>query len=187
MPQFEVMPQLRVTHGRPYWNHGPLPASSVYGERPMHRVVLLIFAMNVLLAPASAIAQVQPGGTGGSVGKQDKSISGGGSPEDSGSAARKLKPHPSAAKQGNEGSGNAKGSSCGRIVGSWKWGPGFLVVIKNDGTAQHAGGGSGTWTCGDGRYVFVWSIGITDHVSLSADGNTIAGSNNFGTFSGTRF
>jgi hypothetical protein len=152
----------------------------------MHRAVLLIFAVSVLLAPAGAVAQVQPGGTGGSVGKQDKSLSGGSAPTDAGSA---TKPHHIAAKPQSEESGNAKGSSCGRIVGTWKWGLGFLVVIRKDGTANHAYAGNGTWSCNDGQYVFVWpTVSITDHISLSTDGNSIAGSNSIGmTFSGARF
>jgi hypothetical protein len=155
----------------------------------MYRVLLLIFAVNVLLASAGAVAQVQPGSTGGNVGQQDKSMSGGSLPEDSLPAARKQKPHRPVANQRNEEPDKAKVSSCGRIAGTWKWGLGYIVVVKMDGTAHHAGVGSGTWTCSGGQYVFVWpGAGITDHVSLSTDGNSIAGSNSIGmTFAGTRF
>ena len=149
----------------------------------MYRAVLLIFAVNVLMAPASGIAQVQPGSTGGSVGKQDKSISGGGSLEVPGPTPREAKPH-----QTTKTSPGKENSSCGRIVGTWKMGAGIRVVVKRDGTAHHDFAGNGTWKCDDGQYVFVWSNGITDHMSVSADGASIAGTNSVGmTYSGTRF
>ena len=47
----------------------------------MHRIASLIFAASVLWTSAIAVAQVQPGSTGGTVGKQDKSVSGGGTLE----------------------------------------------------------------------------------------------------------
>jgi hypothetical protein len=42
----------------------------------MHRAVSLIFSISLVLVSATAVAQVQPGSTGGTVGKQNKSISG---------------------------------------------------------------------------------------------------------------
>jgi len=127
------------------------------------------FACAIMLMPFPITAFAQSGSTGGTLGKTDKSISG--------ERHDQIRPPPAA---------GAKDGSCGRIVGTWKW-ESYTITINRDGTAHHTGGGDGTWTCKDGQYVFVWSIGITDHVSLSTDGNSIAGHNNFGTFSGTRF
>jgi hypothetical protein len=45
-------------------------------ERSMHRAVSLIFSICLVLLPAIAVAQMQAGSTGGTIGKQDKSISG---------------------------------------------------------------------------------------------------------------
>jgi hypothetical protein len=42
----------------------------------MHRAASLIFAGSVFLVSAVAVAQVQPGSTGGTIGKQNKSVSG---------------------------------------------------------------------------------------------------------------
>jgi hypothetical protein len=42
----------------------------------MHRAVAFIFSFSLVLVSAIAIAQVQPGSTGGTIGKQNKSISG---------------------------------------------------------------------------------------------------------------
>jgi hypothetical protein len=138
----------------------------------MHRAVLVIFVIGMLSAAAVAFAQMQPGSTGGNVGKQDKSVSGGNASEDSSS------PHHSV----------AKGSSCGRIAGTWKWVLGTATVISSNGSANNSAGPTATWTCDGGQYVFVWSNGYTDHISLSTDGNRIDAVNNVGVrFSPTRF
>lgn len=42
----------------------------------MHFVCSLVLAVNVLFAPAVAVAQTQPGSAGGTIGKHEKSISG---------------------------------------------------------------------------------------------------------------
>ncbi len=42
----------------------------------MHRATALVFSIGLVLLPAIAVAQVQPGSTGGAIGKQNKSISG---------------------------------------------------------------------------------------------------------------
>ncbi|MGA8614182.1 MAG: hypothetical protein WB760_21400 [Xanthobacteraceae bacterium] len=149
--------------------------------------VLTIASLIYCFAQVYPPAMAQAGSTGGTVGKQDKSASGGNSP-DSVPATRKQKPHQSVVNSQDDSSAKKANSSCGRIVGTWKWGAGFLVVIKRDGTAHHDFAGNGTWKCDDGQYVFVWSNGITDHISVSTDGDSIAGNNNIGmTFSGTRF
>jgi hypothetical protein len=142
----------------------------------MHRAVLVIFAISVLLASVAAIAQVQPGSAGGNIGRQDKSVSGGGTPEKSPPAHRPVAKNPV-----------TKSSSCGRIAGTWKWANGTAVISSN-GSARHSVGSTATWTCNGGQYVFIWSDGYTDHISLSADGNQLDVVNNFGThFSPTRF
>ena len=143
---------------------------------------IALFVMFVMLMPQPARVFAQAGSTGGTIGKQDKSISGGSPMEGSRDTPRKSQA--SAVKLPSK----TMSSACDKIVGTWKWGPGFLVVIKSNGTAQPAGGGSGTWTCNKGQYIFVWSIGIIDYVSLSTDGNSMAGHNRVGgDFSGTRF
>jgi hypothetical protein len=108
----------------------------------MHRTASLIFAASVFWTSAIAVAQVQPGSTGGTVGKQDKSVSGGDTPQESRPSTRKQEPHPSVAKN----------SSCGRIAGTWQWG-GYTVVVKQDGSAHNSYGNvDGTWTCKDRQF-----------------------------------
>jgi hypothetical protein len=143
----------------------------------MHRAVWLIICAGVLLASAAAIAQVQPGSIGGTIGKQDKSASGGNTPEGYRPSTREQKPR------------HDKSASCGRIAGTWKWG-GYTVVIRQDGSAQHSlASMNGTWTCKGRQYVFIWANKFINHVTLSTDGNSVEGVNDAlgGTFSGTRF
>jgi hypothetical protein len=143
----------------------------------MHRMASLIFALNVLSASVAAIAQVQPGSTGGNIGRQDKSVSGGGTPEKSPPAH-----HPVATKS------VAKSSSCGRIAGTWKWDRGAIVIIRPNGSASQSDF-SGAWTCKEqSQYDLVWTTGYTDHLTLSSDGSHMDAVNNVGThFSPTRF
>jgi len=54
----------------------------------MHRAVSLISSISLVLVSAIAIAQVQPGSTGGTIGKENKSISG---EDHSAPPAQKLK------------------------------------------------------------------------------------------------
>jgi hypothetical protein len=144
----------------------------------MHHAASLICAASMLWATTAAVAQGQPGSTGGTIGKRDKSISGSATPDERSPSTREHKPHHSAAKS----------SSCGRIVGRWKWHFDTKTVISSNGSARNSGGYTATWTCNEGQYVFVWSNGATDHILLSTDGNHLDAVNNIGaSFSGTRF
>jgi hypothetical protein len=143
----------------------------------MHRTVSLIFAASVFWTSAIAVAQVQPGSIGGTVGKQDKAVSGGNAPEESRPSTRKQEPHPSVAKS----------SSCERIAGTWLWGD-STVVAKPDGTAHNSYGNvDGTYTCSGRQYVFVFAGAFVNRVTLSANGNSVTGTNPLGTpFTGSR-
>src|ERR1700722_2480284 len=143
----------------------------------MHRTASLIFAAGVFWTSAIAVAQVQPGSTGGTVGKQDKSVSGGNTPQESRPSTRKQEPYSSVAKN----------SSCGRIAGTWQWG-GYTVVVKQDGSAHNSFGNvDGTWTCKDREYVFVFAGAFINRVTLSTNGNSVTGINPLGTpFTGSR-
>jgi hypothetical protein len=132
-------------------------------------------------------AFAQAGSTGGTVGKTDKSASGG---EEK---AEPQKPVPKRDRRAgkppsNEASSETRGSSCGRIVGTWNWVFGLTVVIKSNGSMTASNGLTATWTCSDGQYSFAWSNNITDRVSLSKDGNQLDAVNSMGIhFSSTRF
>ena len=109
-------------------------------------------------------ARAEAGSIGGAIGKQNKSISGG---EDANTPASHAK-LPAAAKEATSG------RSCGRIVGRWSW---YLQLSEStfhkDGTAVHSGGTTGKWSCAGDTVKVSWSNGITDHITVSQDGNGI--------------
>src|SRR5664279_2559528 len=91
----------------------------------------------------SALAQA--GSTGGTIGKQDKSISGG---EDT----PRVPPHPK--RSATKSQETSSGHSCVRIVGKWTWYLGATETVFNqDGTARNNGGATATWTCTGGKVV----------------------------------
>jgi hypothetical protein len=155
-----------------------LPRSPGGGSmRQRASIGIALLALSHLVSANASSALAQAGSTGGTIGKQDKSVSGGNTPEESRPSTRKQKPHRSIAKS----------SSCGRIAGTWQWANGATVVIKPSGSASQSNF-SGTWTCKEGQYVVVWSTGYTDRASLSTDGNHMDAVNNLGIhFSPTRF
>lgn len=147
---------------------------------------ILQVALAIALVAAPCFAQVQPGSTGGSIGKQDKSISGSEETPVSHSLAKKLR-HSEASPATGPGKG------CSRIVGSWTWRASVLswrIVVKPNGVATHSidNGISGTWSCKDDNAVFVWANGrYLDHVTLLPEPNRLEGTNKDGVkFTGIR-
>jgi hypothetical protein len=119
---------------------------------------------------ANPPALAQAGSTGGTVGKQDKSASGG---EEL--AAPKSLAHKSASAPA---AGKPKSSGCGNVAAAYKW-PGGMVVVKADGTTTHSLGFDGKWTCANGQVTIVWTNGYIDHFTPTAGGFSAV--NNFGT------
>jgi hypothetical protein len=118
---------------------------------------------------SSALAQA--GSIGGTIGKQDKSISG------SEQADRpRAAPHPK--QPAAKAQETSPGHFCGRIVGRWSWYLGVSEsVFHKDGTALHpASGTAGKWTCAGNTVNVVWGNGgaaRTDRITVSQDGNSI--------------
>lgn len=133
---------------------------------------LLSAALGSIAVSTNALAQA--GSTGGTIGKTDKSESGG---LPSPAEAQPRKP-PGASR-------NAPASSCSRMPGSWSWFNGITVVIRPDGTAS-GGPHTASWSCANGAVVMRWSHGYTDRLSLSQDGTHLQGTNGFVTVSGSR-
>jgi len=136
-------------------------------RRVLIGMVLLALSQAGLANLTPAFAQA--GSIGGSVGKQDKTISG------SEEADRpRAAPHskPQAAKPHE----SASGHSCNRIVGRWSWYLGVSdSVFHRDGTALHpASGTPGKWTCAGDTVSVVWATGATsrtDRITLLPDGS----------------
>jgi hypothetical protein len=113
---------------------------------------IALLALSHLVSANTSSALAQAGSTGGSIGKQDKSILGG---EEADRARAATHPKQPAAKARETSSGR----SCGRIVGRWSWYLGTSeVVISKDGSAGHSASGStGKWTCAGNTVRVVWS------------------------------
>jgi hypothetical protein len=120
----------------------------------------IMLAAAALSAPFGGAAFAQAGSTGGTVGKEDKSVSGG---EEQ--TAPKSQTHRSASAPAA-----AKPSGCGQVVGAYKGYSGIITVIKADGTTTLATGQEGIWTCANGRVTIVWNHGFTDHLTPKPGG-----------------
>ena len=108
-------------------------------------------------------ALAQAGSTGGTVGKMDKSISGG---VDTNTPGAAVHPKRAATKSQEKSSGR---SSCSKIAGSWTWFLGVSVTVLNqDGTARNTGN-TGRWTC----TTINWITGAIDRITISQDGNSL--------------
>jgi len=119
------------------------------------RLLVLAIATPVYcFAQATSPAMAQAGSTGGTVGKQDKSVSGG---EEQ--AEPKSRPHKSPVV-----ADKPKSSGCGNVVGAYKW-PVGITTIKSGGVATGIPGVQGTWTCANGEVTIVWNNGYTDHLT----------------------
>jgi hypothetical protein len=121
-------------------------------------------------APFARNALAQAASTGGTVGKQDKSASGGEEPTAPKSQTHRSASAPAAVKP--------RSSGCGNLAGAYKWILGSTAIINANGTATNLGS-QGRWTCGAGGQVtIVWSNGAIDHLTPTASGYSVV--NNLG-------
>jgi hypothetical protein len=133
--------------------------------------VSLAFGLALWLS-SDRIVFAQAGSTGGTIGKTDKSVSGG---EEVAPPARPgARPTERRRNQANpDVATNAQTSRCPSIAGTWSWTGGLFgrndTEFGADGSAKHGSGIVGTWTCSDGLYVIRWKNWTTDKVKLSAD------------------
>jgi hypothetical protein len=136
------------------------------------RAQLFVLAIAIpiyFFAQANPSALAQAGSTGGTMGKQDKSASGGDEPATPKSRSHKAASRPAADK--------SKSSGCGNMVGTYKWILGTTTVIKVDGTTTHSTGPQGTWTCANGQLTIVWNNGYIDHLTPTATGVSVLTTN----------
>jgi hypothetical protein len=117
----------------------------------------------IALLDLNRIALGQAGSIGGTVGKTDKSASGG---EDAKpSHLRISRPVPSSITVGKE-------TGCGRVVGTWDWVFGVTRKFASNGTIPEEGG---TWTCSGDNYVLKFPDGPEDRLKMSSDGSSMSG------------
>jgi hypothetical protein len=130
------------------------------------RIAALLVLTIALLAPMTAIPQT-PGSMGGSVGKQDKSISG---------SDESSRPAPAATSKKSakpkEPVQTASKSSCQKIVGTWKWHLGLqAMTFSADGQVRSSLGVTGTWTCSPAGLRASYSNAVNEQYTVSPDGD----------------
>jgi hypothetical protein len=137
------------------------------------RALLLVLAIATPIcyfAQLNPPAMAQAGSTGGTVGKQDKSVSGG----EEGPDARhtEKKSHRAVAPK-------VSAFKCPNLTGTWNtWAAGMFgkgdATFNSDGTAMHGSGIPGKWGCEDGHLFIRWAIdGRPGEVKLSRDGKKV--------------
>jgi hypothetical protein len=135
----------------------------------------------VLLAVTAPSAQVQPGSTGGSIGRQGKSISGD-EQTPSGTTAPTIQQAPQKKqKLAPVTPANTEKQTiarCPDIVGAWNsWASGMFgkgdATFNRDGSAVHRSGISGKWWCENGQLHIDWSDGKPGIVRVTANGKQI--------------
>jgi hypothetical protein len=157
------------------------------GMRRRAFIGIVTLAVSHLAFANASSALAQAGSVGGTIGKQNKSISGG---EEADRPRAAPVPKRAAAKVQETPSAR----SCNRIVGTWSWYPSVNEsIFHKDGTALHpASGTTGKWSCAGNTVNVVWSNGGTagtDRMTLSQDGNSISVVSPYGggiKFTGTR-
>jgi hypothetical protein len=127
-----------------------------------------LFAIFIFFACGS-FALGQAGSTGGTIGKTEKSISGGAEVEQPSAKQRKPRPSgPSVAAPSPD--------SCRKVVGTWTFTfeKSFETAIKSDGTGSFGPGLDFTWTCSGNQFAYT-ALGITERLTLSSNGMAMSG------------
>jgi hypothetical protein len=99
------------------------------------------------------------GSLGGTIGKTDKSASGGRQATPQASSGRPMSP-------------------CRGAVGTWAFSNGVSVVIKTGGAATASDGPVGKWSCDGGMVTIDWPS-WTDHYAISSAGNRMSGNSGY--------
>jgi hypothetical protein len=140
-------------------------------------IAIAVVCSLVALVAADGSAIAQAGSTGGTLGKTDKSASGG---EDTVEPRGRPKRERPLRERDNR-------ASCRKFVGAWSWYQGGETVLNQDGSGHQSHGTTGMWTCAGGILTATWTSGFVDRMMISSDGNSLLVTNNHGTtFAATR-
>jgi hypothetical protein len=138
----------------------------------IHRLLASAVIASAIGCASAGTAAAQAGSAGGTIGKQDKSISGSErDPAPRPARNQRQRTKPSLASRSSQ-------PSCRSIVGIWaSWASGVYgkqdTRIRADGTITHPTS-KGTWSCTAGEYIHVWdSFGVRGPYSLSPDGKRL--------------
>jgi hypothetical protein len=131
--------------------------------------VAFVVAMFTQVDAMTSSAVAQAGSIGGTLGKTDKSASGGDEQIDSSVAHRRRPParHSAMTERSTVG-------SCQGIVGTWKWPLGHDWVFDQNGSTHSTRGYTGNWRCDGGAVVINWSSGEIDHLTIAQDGHSFS-------------
>jgi hypothetical protein len=133
--------------------------------------IIILAAIAVTATSKASFAQA--GSIGGTIGKQDKSLSGGEATPPPRRDTRPDKPAPAASSSPPR----EKQTRCMAIVGTWTWYLGITeTVFIQNGSMRNSNGVTGTWTCPRAPGSATWSNGppITETYTMSLDGNSLS-------------
>ena len=131
-------------------------------RRSVPGIALLVLSNFVVAHACPALAQA--GSVGGTIGKQDKSISGGEEPD-----------RPRTAPVPRRSAGKTQETPpCKALVGAWTFSNGIGVVFKAGGNLLSTNNDAGRWTCEGGMVAAHWQK-WTDHYVISSDGVHMSG------------
>ena len=157
-------------------------AATSLGSRMRQRASIGIALLLHLVSANASAALAQAGSTGGTIGKQDKSISGGDDTASSKHDVPVSKHHGSAS---HSLSTAPAGGPCSRIIGTWLWDNGVSVTVNSSSKTTQSDGHTASVLCAEGIYTFIWS-GFATQMTLSADGKRLSGSSAIGAASAVR-
>lgn len=132
--------------------------------------LIAIFTCAGMLVSLPATAFAQAGSTGGSVGKTDKSASGGNNQQE----IRREKSARDKRRITSNAAGEAPTPPCRNAPGTWAFSNGISVVIIAGGSVTGSNGKSGHWSCDGGMITAHWAR-WTDHYAILSDGRRLSG------------
>jgi hypothetical protein len=144
---------------------------------------IALLALSHLVCANVSSALAQAGSTGGTIGKQDKSISGGGDATESQHAVPTRK-HPRAASHSVATA--PAGGPCSRIIGTWLWSNGVSVTVNSNNKTTQSDGSTASVVCAEGVYTFTWLGFAKAQMTLSPDGKRLSGTSPIGVQSAVR-
>jgi hypothetical protein len=151
--------------------------------RPCASIGIALLTLSHLAFANVSSALAQAGSTGGTVGKQDKSISGG-------AEADRPRAAPHSKRSAAKTQETPSGHSCNAIVGTWSWYRGVTeMTFFKGGTMRNSSGPTGTWVCTNGRSARSGDFVSKEQYTVSQDGKSMFVTSTWGggvTFTATR-
>jgi hypothetical protein len=85
-------------------------------------------------------------------------------------------PNPEAPIRHRATTEKSTGSSCQKIVGTWKWHHLITTqtVFRSDGSGSNSTGQTSSWTCSGGIVIARWDRRAVEHIKISGDGNRLS-------------